>query len=175
MVKAMVAMMDSRRQAVTGLAPPQLEEAIIRVVWPSVAAFPGPASVGRMLMSSMILAPLGWLMLAPLYFLKVLPGFARRFVLTNRRLMFQKGLHLNPVQEVALADIDDVRIQKDNNSDFYRSANLEIISKSQVAMTLRGVVGPEAFRHAILNTCKAWVPGKASMDEFIPASASKPA
>jgi hypothetical protein len=168
-------MMDSRKQAVTGLAPPQLGEAIIRVVWPSVAAFPGPAFLGRWLMNTRILAPLGWVLLAPLYFLKVLPGFARRFVLTNRRLMFQKGLHLKAVKEVALADIDDVRILKDGNSGFYRSANLEIISKGQVAMTLRGVVGPEAFRHAILNACKAWVPGKASMDQFIPASASKPA
>jgi hypothetical protein len=171
----MIAMMDSRKQAVTGLTPPQFAEAIIRVVWPSVAAFSAPAALGRGLMSSMILAPLGWLVLAPFYFLKVLPGFARRFVLTNRRLMFQKGLHLKSVQEVALADIDDVRVQKDGNSDFYRSANLEVISKGQVAMTLRGVVGPEAFRQAILNTCKAWVPGKASMDQFIPASASKPA
>jgi hypothetical protein len=144
-------------------------------VWPSVAAFPAPASVGRTLMGTMILAPLGWLMLAPFYFLKVLPGFARRFVLTNRRLMFQKGLHLNPAEEVALADIDDVRVQKDRNSDFYCAANLEIISNGQVAMTLRGVVGPEAFRHAILGACKAWVPGKTSMDVFISASAIKPA
>ncbi|HEV3118843.1 MAG TPA: hypothetical protein VGY58_17460 [Gemmataceae bacterium] len=171
----MVAMMDSRKQAVTGLTPPKLEEAIVRVVWPSVAAFPGAASLGRMLMGSMVLAPLGWLMLAPLYFLKVLPGFGRRFVLTNRRLMFQKGLHWKPAQEVALADIEDVRMQKDGNSDFYRTANLEIISKGHVAMTLHGVVGPEAFRHAILDACKAWVPGRASMDQFIPASASKPA
>ena len=171
----MIDMMDSRRQAVTGLAPPQLEEAIIRVVWPSVAAFTGPASLGRLLMSSMVLAPLGWLLLAPFYFLKVLPGFARRFVLTNRRLMFQKGLHLKAVQEVALAGIDEVRILKDSNSLFYRSANLEVVTKGQTVMTLRGVVGPEAFRHAILNACKAWVPGKAaSMDQFIPASASKP-
>jgi len=171
----MVATMYSRKQAVTGLTPPKLEEAIVRVVWPSVAAFPGAASLGRMLMGSMVLAPLGWLMLAPLYFLKVLPGFGRRFVLTNRRLMFQKGLHWNPAQEVALADIEDVRMQKDGNSEFYRTANLEIISKGQVAMTLHGVVGPEAFRHAILDACKAWVPGRASMDQFIPASAIKPA
>jgi hypothetical protein len=170
----MVAMMDSRKQAVTGLTPPQLEEAVIRIVWPSVAAFPGPAAAGRFLMKTMILAPLGWLMLAPLYFLKVLPGFARRFVLTNRRLMFQKGLRLKPAQEIALADIDDVRLQHDGNSDFYRTANLEVVSKGQVVMTLRGIPGPEAFRHAILNACKAWVPGKASMDRFIPASASKP-
>jgi Bacterial PH domain len=164
---------DSRKQAVTGVVPPQLDEATIRVVWPSVAAFPGPARLGRWLMGTMILAPLGWLLLAPFYFLKVVPGLARRFVLTNRRLMFQKGFHFKPVQEVLLADIDDVRLQQDSTSTFYRTANLEIVSKGQVVMILLGVPNPESFRHAILNACKAWIPGKAAMDKFIPASAAK--
>src|SRR5438132_10933069 len=159
-------MTDRRNQIVAGLVPPQLDEAVIRIVWPSVAAFPGLASLGRGLMRSVILAPLGWLLLAPAYFLKVLPGFGRRFVLTNRRLMFQKCLRFQPLEEVALADIDEVRVHKDANSDFYGSANLEIVSKERVVLTLRGVPGPESFRHAILNACKAWVPGKAAMEPF---------
>jgi hypothetical protein len=168
-------MTDRRRQIVAGLVPPQLDEAVIRTVWPSVAAFPGPATLGRLLMQSMILAPLGWMLLAPLYFLKVLPGFGRRFVLTNRRVMFQKGLHFQPVEEAALADIDEIRLQTDANSDFYRTANLEIVSKDRVVLVLRGVPGSEAFRHAILNACMAWVPGKAAMEGFVPASAGKSA
>src|SRR5712692_4645854 len=108
-------MTDRRKQAVTGLVPPQLDEAVIRVVWPSVTAFPGPATLGRLMMRTIILGPLAWLLLAPFYFMEVLPGLARRFVLTNRRVMFQKGLRLKPVQEVALADIDDVRIRRDSN------------------------------------------------------------
>jgi hypothetical protein len=166
-------MTDRRNQIVPGLVPPQLDEAVIRTVWPSVAAFPGPASLGRVLMRSVVLAPLGWLLLAPLYFLKVLPGFGRRFVLTNRRVMFQKGLRFQPVEQISLADIDEIRVQPDANSDFYRTANLEIVSKDRVALVLRGVPGPEAFRHAILNACKAWVPGKSAMERFVPASASK--
>jgi hypothetical protein len=169
-------MTDRRKQAITGLVPPQLDEAVIRVVWPSVSAFPGAASLGRMLMRSVVLAPLGWLLLAPLYFLKVVPGFARRFVLTNRRLMFQKGLHLQPVAAIDLGEIEEVRIQEDSNSAFYRAANLEILSKGQIRLTLRGVPGPEAFRQAILNACKAWVPGKAAaLEKFVSAAASKPA
>ena len=95
-------MTDRRKQIVSGLVPPQLDEAVIRTVWPSVAAFPGPASLGRVLMKSMILAPLGWLLLAPVYFLKVLPGFGRRLVLTNRRVMFQKGLRFQPPRRLLL-------------------------------------------------------------------------
>ncbi len=169
-------MTDRRKQAVTGLVPPQVDEAKIRDVWPSVSAFPAVAALGQKLMRSIVLAPMGWLLLAPFYFRKVLPvfGLARRYTLSNRRLMIQKGLKPVPSQEVALADIDEVRIKEDDNSKFYRAATLEIISKGQVVMTLLGVPNPESFRHAILNACTAWVPGKAVTGNFIPASANKP-
>ena len=173
----MASMTDARKQVVTGLIPPQVDEAVIRIVWPSVAAFPRVAATGRILMRSIIGAPLGWLLLAPFYFLKVLPlpGLKRRYVLTNRRLMRQAGPRQRPAQEVALADIDDVRLSTDANTAFYRAAKLEIVSKDQVAMSLPGVPNPESFRQAILNACKAWVPGRAARDPFVPASASKKA
>ena len=169
-------MTDKRTQAITGLVPPQLDEAVIRIVWPSVTAFPAVASLGSFLMRTRLLAPLGWLLLAPFYFIKVAPGFARRYVLTNRRVIYQKGLRLGAADSVDLADIDEVRIHEDKNSEFYRSGDLEIISKGKPRLKLRGITGPQAFRHAILNACTAWVPGKAAaMERFISAAASKPA
>ena len=64
----MPAMADLRDQAVTGMSPPQVNEAIIRDVWPSVAAYPRAAKFARAAYRSMIFAPLGWLALAPIYF-----------------------------------------------------------------------------------------------------------
>jgi hypothetical protein len=156
----MPTMTDARRQVVTGVVPPQQAEALIREVWPSVAAFPAVAALGSRLMLLIVTAPLGWLLLAPFYFVKILPFLARRYTLTNRRLMVQRGLKPRPVQEVSLADIDDVQVKADGNTPFFRAANLEIISQGKVVMTLKGVPGPEAFRHAILHACKAWVPAK---------------
>ena len=76
----------SSRQAVTGLTPPQTGEAIIREIRPSVSAHPAVSGLAQKLTDTMILAPLAWLMLAPLFALKY--GFAaRRYTLTNRRLM----------------------------------------------------------------------------------------
>jgi len=167
-------MPDGRKQAVTGLVPPQLAETTIRVVWPSVAASPAVARLGRSLMRTIILAPLAWLMLAPFYFKKILPGSARRYTLTNRRLMIQKGWKRKPSREIALAKIDDVRQSADSYDSFYRTATLEIISQGQVALTLPGVPNAESFRHAIVNAYKAWVPGKADTGSFVPASATKP-
>src|SRR5215475_9198392 len=95
-----------RKQAVTGVLPPQLGEAIIREVWPSVTGMqPGLATLCEKMQRTIVLAPLAWLLLAPLYFGKVLPFLARRYTLTNRRLMIQRGLKAKSKQEVALSAI----------------------------------------------------------------------
>ncbi len=167
----MSSLMDVRQQAVTGVVPPQTSEAVIRTAWPAVTAAPPVAALGRTLIRSIVLAPLGWLLLAPFYFKKILPGLARRYTLTNRRVMIQHGLLAKPGSEVALADIDEVRVVNEDKA-FYRAGDIEIVSKGQVALRLRGVPEPQAFRHAILNACMAWVPGKAAAwVKFIPAKA----
>jgi hypothetical protein len=166
-------MADVRKQVVTGVVPPQLDEAVIRVAWPSVAAFPAVAGLGRVLTRTIVGAPLAWLLMAPFYFRKVLPFLARRYTLTNRRLMIQAGLKPTPAEEVPLAEIDEVRIVEDSNSGFYRAATLEILSQGKVVLRLPGVPGYQAFRYAVINACKAWVPGKANAP-IVPASASKP-
>jgi hypothetical protein len=154
---------DANRQAVSGLVPPQECEATVREVWPSVTTFPTAANVGKMLIRSIILAPLGWAFLLPVYFLKILPFVARRYTLTNRRLMIQRGLRPRPSAEVALANIDVVRLADGSADPFYRSATLEILSQGKLVLSLPGVPDPELFRRAIENTCAAWVPGKAAI------------
>jgi hypothetical protein len=180
-------MIDGRKQIITGVVPPQAGEAMIRELWPSVAAHPAVAGLGKNLTQiagkiarTVVLFPVGlaiaavaWVIMAPAYFGKLLPFVAKRYTLTNRRLMIRRGLKPKPSKEVALADIDDIRIVKDANSDFFMSGTVEVISKGQVVLKLPGVPGPEAFRHAILNAVKAWVPGKAADGSFIPASATK--
>jgi hypothetical protein len=148
------------RTPFTGVVPPQLGEATIREAWPSVAATPGLSNLAAGLIKSIVLAPLGWLLLAPLLGKKLSPFICRRYTLTNRRLMIQRGLKPTPVEEVALADIDDVRLTSVNA--FFRCGDLEIVAKGQVKLKLVGVPEPDSFRMAIINACTAWVPGKAA-------------
>jgi hypothetical protein len=164
-------MLDGRKGAVTGLTPPQRGEAMIREAWPGVEDVPAAAGLAHTLMRTIVLAPLGWLLLAPLYFKKVAPVVAKRYTLTNRRLMIRRGWKAKPSHEVALADIDDVRVAAGSISPFYRSATLEVISKGQVALTLRAVKDFESFRRAVLNAKTAW--GKVAAAP--PAAAEKPA
>jgi hypothetical protein len=163
-------MHDLGKQVVTGLVPPQSGEAIIRDCWPSVAARPAIATLGRALTHTVIGAPLAWLLMAPFFFLRVIPFLARRYTLTNRRLMIRRWPQRSIVAEVPLEVIDEVRVQKDANSDFFRTGNLEVVAGGKVALTLVGVPEPESFRHSIIHAYTAWVPGKSAYP-FVPAKA----
>ena len=119
------------------------------------------------------LLPVAWLLLLPGFLWKFMPFLCPRYTLTNRRLMIQRGLKPNPARpahEIALADIDDVRMVPGSFDAFYLSANLEVLSKGEMKLKLPGVREPESFRQAILNAVKAWVPSKAT-GPFVPASA----
>jgi hypothetical protein len=155
----MPSMTDVRKQIITGVVPPQVDEALIRETWPSIAGSP-LAGLADKLQRTVILGPIGWLLLLPPFLLRVAPGLARRYTLTNRRLMIRGGLKPTPKESVDLAEIDDVRLQDGSYHDFYRAGNLEVVSNGKVVMTLTAVPGPEAFRHAVLQACSAWVPGK---------------
>jgi hypothetical protein len=151
--------------------PPQLGEAMIREAWPTVLeANAGLSQLAYKLTRTVILAPLGWLLLLPLFAKRLMPIVSKRYTLTNRRLMIQKGLKPQPIQEIPLSDIDDVRLDPASYHSFYVAGNLEVLSQGKVVMTLVGVPEPEGFRHAIINAYKAWAPGKAN-GPFLPASA----
>jgi hypothetical protein len=162
-------------QAVTGVMPPQLGEARIREAFPSILGISrGAAGLGKVLIKSVLLAPLGWLVQAPLFALSLAPFLCKRYTLTNQRLMIQRGLKPSPKQQIALADIEDVRPVAGSYDEFYRAGDLEVISKGAVALKLEGVPEPEGFRRAVLNAVAAWVPGKAALQgKFLPASAMK--
>ncbi|GIW78311.1 MAG: hypothetical protein KatS3mg105_0118 [Gemmatales bacterium] len=147
------------------------DERMIREVFPSVAAFPGVARIGRLLVCSIFAAPLGWALMLPFYFLKVMPFFARRYTLTTKRVMIRRGLKPVPAEQVPLTEIDDVKVVTDDNSKFFRAADIELVSGGKVALRLRGVPDPESFRHAVINACRAWAPGRMKA-AFVPAKAN---
>lgn len=162
-------MVDVRNQAVSGLVPPQTDEALIRQRWASLTKHSGVAALARMLIHTIILAPFAWIILLPFFVLKIAPFFARRYTLTNRRLMIRAGWSGKPVQEVPLEKIDEVRVVTDGNTEFYRTATVEVISDGKTVMSLPGTPDPEPFRISILHACDAWVPGRTKRRPFIAA------
>ncbi len=157
-------------QPFAGLTPPSMGEARVRDAYPSVAANFAVATLGYRLTQTIFLAPVAWLVMSLAYFGKVLPFMARRYSLTNRRIMIRAGWAGTPIAEAPLADIDEVRMVTDANSNFFRAATLEIVKAGKVVLTLPGVPEPDSFRQAILNTADAWVPGRCKKNAFISAN-----
>ncbi len=145
----------------------------IRLVWPTVARMPAVANIGKMLTNTIVLAPLGWLIMAGAYFGKLLPFIGIRYQLTDKQVLIQRGWAQKVSESIALADIDDVKLDPATVDQFFRSADLQIHSGGKVAMTLTAVPDAESFRHAIVNARNAFAPGKVKQLPFISSSATK--
>lgn len=149
--------------AVTGVVAPKTQEAMIREVWATVTANANIAALARKLINTVILAPLGWLVLAPFWakrFLGFLPGLSFltvKYTLTNRRLMIRKGMKAVASAEIPLDQIGDLRFKSDDNTGFYGTADVEVLRKDgTVAFTMEGLPEPESFRQTILHSRDAW-------------------
>jgi hypothetical protein len=179
-------MEDLRKQAVTGVIPPEVAEATIAIRWPSVTAYMGgkPAELGhaiqatakRLLQGVMalpqfwlvclllvfvtpiaaLIAMVAWALLAPFYFAKILPVLMTRYVLTNKRVMVQEGWQLKPGLQVNLQDIKEVRIVSGTEHPFYLSADLEFLFGEKGSMTLHGVKEYKTFKASVENAYLAW-------------------
>lgn len=199
----MPALADMRTQAIAGMIMPQTAEAMIASRWPGVAAYRGPAKLSEAIQTlahnlflATIRLPLwisifltvpvtvlclfialpAWALAAPFYFLKVLPGFGRRYVVTNQRVMLQKdrGLRrLVPAQEVKLTEMGSVRVVPGSEMPFYDAADLEILDPNGKRLLLFSGVGEYAtFRRAIEDAWKAWA-RKMPTEQTLPASSLK--
>lgn len=141
------------------------DEKTIREVWQSVTASPAATSFARACYKSVIFAPLGWLALLPVFskrilgFLPGMGGLAVRYRLTNYRLIVGTGPRCTVKQEVPLADIHDVKVISDGNSDMFVAGTLEVKdADGRVLMSLTGVPEPESMRNSILQSAYAWGP-----------------
>ena len=143
-------------------------ETRIRIIWPTVARVAPVAALGKLLTKTIVLAPLGWLVMGGIYFLKVAPFVGVRYKLTDKRIMILRGWGNCVSKEVLLTEIDDVQLDPASIDQFFRSADLKITHNGDV-MTLRAVPDAEAFRHSILDARNAYVPGKVKTLPFIAA------
>ena len=145
------------KEAIAGVWPRQMGEAPITEVWPSICAF-APA---RMLAKLYGLPfPLG-LFFAILTLPVSLGLFAVtlmwRYSLSTHYVRVRTGPRGKEAQRVALAELEEVRINQQSGQEFYRAADVELISGGRVVLTLSGVPNPAAFRHNILQARDALI------------------
>lgn len=153
-------------QSISGVTPPTVAEATVMTVWPSVAATAlgrslgrlyridagfGPVSIGRLALLATI--PLG----LALYLSLRLPWAIRRYRLTNRRVIIERGV--NPVVEqyVDLDRFDAIDVDVRPGQEWYAAGDL-VFRRGQVeTLRLPGVSRPESFRRTCLETRQGYV------------------
>jgi hypothetical protein len=149
------------KEAVAGVWPVEFGEAHILQTFPSIAA----SGLGKFLGGIYGLAfPIGFLIhivTLPVPILLAVTMFLtsrmRRYEVTSLRVRIRRGVSKGDGPEVKLDELEDVRLVVRPGQAFYRAADLELIVRGQVALTLDGVPSPEAFQQNILEARTALV------------------
>ncbi len=136
---------NAMKQAIAGVAPPELEEVGVMTVWPSIAATPPGQLIGRLcgipagvgvftvghLLALLLIPPAVGLLL-----MSFNPWTCRRYRLTNRRLVVQKGMMPVDERSVAFDDFDVVEIDVLPGQQWYPAGDL-VFSKGPLEAPLK--------------------------------------
>jgi len=150
------------KQPIAGVAPAEVAEATILTVWPSIAAYASGQFLGRLFairwpnFHILRLGNLLALMSIPyalvLYLLRIAPRTAVRYVLTNRRLIVQRGLLPTAARAIALNEFEEIRIDVRPGQAWFQAGDLVFCHSGKEVFRLPGIVRPEALRQVCLKT-----------------------
>jgi len=143
-----------------------VSEATVMTVWPSVASTGlgqalgrlyriregfGPLSIGRLALLATV--PVG----LALYLSMRLPWAIRRYRLTNRRVMIERGVNAKVEQYVDLDRFDAIDVVVGPGQEWYAAGDLVFRRGAIETLRLPGVSRPESFRRTCLETRQAYV------------------
>lgn len=149
------------KQPIAGVTPAESAEATITTVWPSVGAYPTGQALGRLCNISWpgvyffqlgnLFALLGIPLGLVLYFCRIAPGTAMRYVVTNRRVVVQRGLGSKESRSIAFHAFDEVNIDVRPGQAWYPAGDLVMRQSGKEVFRLAGVSWPEGLRQTILK------------------------
>jgi hypothetical protein len=149
-----------------GVAPPELGEVTAMTVWPSIGAHPLGRLVGRLCASragvgiftlgnfwALATIPLSLV----LYFWLRMPYLAKRYTLTNRRIIVCKGLAPRDDKWVELDEFNACELEVLPGQEWLRAGDLVFYHGEIELLRLSGVVRPNVFRNVCLTAQNALV------------------
>lgn len=148
-------------QAITGVTPAGTSEVTIMTTWPSMGSTSFGQALGRLygirtgignivtIGNLIALAAIPQALL--LYLLNLEPMTCRRYRLTNRRVVVEKGVKCKIDKEVSLESFDNVEVIVQPGQEWYRCGDLVFSQGKVETFRLLGVKSPEAFRHTCLK------------------------
>jgi hypothetical protein len=147
------------KQAITGVTPSQSGEATIMTVWPSISALGIGRWIGRMCLiggkSPCAIGKLFAVLLIPVainvFFHMLSPWGARRYRLTNRRVIVEKGLKPVEDRSVEFDRFDAIEVQVQPGQEWFPAGDLVFKKGAVETFRLCGVPRPETFRQTCLK------------------------
>ncbi len=138
------------------MATLEQRETTVTVVWPTIGATRLGRWVGKLAGLRLPCDPLhllGRSMAAAsipvtlcVFFWQVLPFVARRYRVTDRRIIVQRGLKGVDERAVGLGEFDSVEIDVLPGQTWLRAGDVVFRNSGQEVLRLSGVPSPEAFR-----------------------------
>jgi hypothetical protein len=162
------------KQAIAGVAPPDLGEVTTMTVWPSIAAHPLGRALGRMYGNRsgfghmFTVGKLMMLLTIPvalkLFFWMLAPWNCRRYRLTNRRVIVQN--RPRPVDErwIGLDEFDAIDVLVLPGQEWYPAGDLVFRKGKVETFRLSGVSRPETFKQTCLKSQRCYVGVRKAME-----------
>lgn len=158
--------MLTMNQPIAGVAPADVREVTVMTVFPTMGATSAGRLIGRLCgiragSGFFTLGKLFALALIPaalgLFFFRLLPGVMRRYRLTNRRVVVQKGLQAVDERWVDFDRFDEIDIEVQSGQEWFAAGDL-IFRRGQIeTFRLQGVSRPESFRHTCLAVRRGYL------------------
>lgn len=155
------------KQAIAGVAPPELDEVTSMTVWPSIAATRLGRIAGQLVGARYTVARffvLGRLLAVPAipfallaFAWKLMPFVARRYRLTNQRIIVEKGLSHALHHSIRLEEFNEIEIEVLPGQAWLRAGELLFRQDGREVLRLSGVGSPKSFRQTCLKARNALV------------------
>src|SRR5262249_51988115 len=149
-----------------GVSPAETRETTIMTVFPTLGALPAGRVIGRLCamgrgsgvfsigkVFALLLIPVA----IPLFFFTLAPGIMRRYRLTNRRVIVQKGWKCVDERWVDFERFDAIDIEVLPGQEWYPAGDLIFRRGPLETFRLAGVSRPETFRHTCLSARRGYL------------------
>jgi hypothetical protein len=159
--------MSTMTHPIPGVIPSELSEVTCKVVWPTIGStrlgrFVGQlaantAGFGKFFTLGKLMAIATIPLTLVVFAWQLMPFVARRYTLTNRRIIVRKGLMAVDGQWISLDDFETIDVEELPGQLWLHAGDLVFRHGDREVMRLPGVPRPEAFRHVCLTARTASV------------------
>jgi hypothetical protein len=159
-------MMLAAQQPIAGVTPPEVREVAVMTIFPTLGAYASGRLMGQLCgvragFGFFTLGKLFAVLLIPMaigvFVFSLLPGVIRRYTLTNRRVVIQKGLRAIDERWVDFDRFDAIDVEVLAGQEWYPAGDL-IFRLGQIeTFRLAGVSRPETFRHTCLGARRGYL------------------